>query len=187
MSDIGLYWRIPAPLLPLLSQLSWYSGGPPVLRTILRPFAPMQRYTPYPGGCTAAVCVPQNGFSPMCFTSHRSLQFSRRWISSAPHAIRAGWAGCPLLINWAAYRSSATSQGTSAASLTQSFSGASFPYGNTKFSISLHLLYHIFTAIACVSCGLRLRSSPYLNEKHQLNMVLSARLFGESNIRSSCC
>ena len=33
------------------------------------------------------------GFSPMCFTSHTSLHFSRRWISSAPSAIRHGCAG----------------------------------------------------------------------------------------------
>ncbi len=76
----------------------------------------------------------------MCFTSHSSLHFSRRWISSAPNAIRAGWAGWPLFLNRAAYRSSVTSQGTSAASLIQSFSGSSLPYGNTKSSIRSWLL-----------------------------------------------
>ena len=80
------------------------------------------------------------GFSPTCFTSHWSLHFSRRWISSAPNAIRAGCAGCPLFTKRAAYRSSATSHGTSAASFTQSFSGSSFPYGNTKSSIRIWLL-----------------------------------------------
>ena len=80
------------------------------------------------------------GFSPICFTSHLSLQFSRRWINSAPNAIRTGWAGRPLLTNWAAYRSSAVSDGTSADSFTQSFSGSNFPYGNIKSSIRSWLL-----------------------------------------------
>lgn len=67
------------------------------------------------------------GFSPTSFTSHSSLHFSRRSISSAPSAIRAGCAGWPLFANWAAHRSSSTPQGTSAASATQYGSGAFFP------------------------------------------------------------
>ena len=75
------------------------------------------------------------GFSLMCFTVHSSLHFRRCLISSAPKAIRAGCAGWPLLTNCAAYRSSAASHGTSAASLTQSFPWSSVPYGKIKSSI----------------------------------------------------
>ena len=92
------------------------------------------------------------GFSPTCFTNHPSLHFSRRWISSAPSAIRHGCAGAPLLTNCTAYRSSAVSHGTNAASLTQSFSGSNVPYGNTKSSIRSWLLsLYIRSTSSCAS------------------------------------
>lgn len=123
------------------------------------------------------------GFSLMCLTTHSSLHFKRCLISRAPKVIRAGCAGYPLFTNCAAYRSSTVSQGTNAASFTQSFSGSRVPYGNTKSSIrswllSLYmystipnasflrvilafpflLLYHISSAFPCISMGLGLWS-----------------------------
>ena len=74
------------------------------------------------------------GFSLTCRTVHSSLHFSRCLMMSAPSAIRAECAGCPLSTNCFAYSRSTVSQGTKPASLTHSFSESSSPNGKTKSS-----------------------------------------------------
>ena len=135
------------------SKISAMSSGPNRLRNATIVDAPKGQLLPY-SFMPMKYC--RYGFSLMCLTTHSSLHFKRCLISRAPKAILAGCAGCPLFTNCAAYRCSTVSQGTSAASFTQSFSGSSVPYGNTKSSIRSWLLslYMYSTIPMQAFCGL---------------------------------